>query len=246
MTFCIGIRVAAGVVALSDSRIVRGSEVSRKSKLSLLSDGGHEAVVMTSGLRSIRDKIVARLEDQLAAAPEPHRRMHELASAYGRGARAVRDEDAAALAAGGLGFNTNAILGGRLADDPKPALFHVYPEGNWVEVTDDTPYVIVGRTSYGTPILDRLLTIDSTLDEAVSLAYLAFDATRASANDVDFPIDVAVLANGATMFRVHRFDRDELADVHEAWHRQLRDALGRLPVRWSDTLTGDHVESDRT
>ena len=84
VTFCIAIRVNEGVVALSDTRVLRGNEMSTKSKLSMLGDGRGEAVVMTSGLRSVRDKVVARLEDELRAATTPHRRMHELATAYGQ------------------------------------------------------------------------------------------------------------------------------------------------------------------
>lgn len=236
MTFCIGIRVNAGVVALSDTRVLRGSEISTKSKLSMLDDGGAEAVVMTSGLRSIRDKVVARLEDELRAAETSHRRMHELATAYGQVLRVVRDEDEAALKSGGLDFNSHAILAGKFADDDRPVLMHVYPEGNWVEATDDSPYVIVGRTSAGKPILDRLLTVDATLDQALALAYVAFDATRASASDVDFPVDVAVLERGRDHFVSRRYASDELGTVHDAWLAGLRAALDALPADWTKLL----------
>jgi putative proteasome-type protease len=64
----------------------------------------------------------------------------------------------------------HAILGGRFNDDSQPVLIHVYPEGNWVEATDDSPYFVIGRSSYGKPILDRLLTPESTLQQTVGLA----------------------------------------------------------------------------
>ncbi len=233
VTFCIGIRVDDGVVALSDTRVVRGDEISTKSKLSMFGDGGAQAVLMTSGLRSIRDKVVARLEDELRSAETPHRRMHELATAYGRVLRTVRTEDEEALKAGGLSFNSHAILAGRFADDDEPVLIHVYPEGNWVEATDDAPYVIVGRTSSGKPILDRLLTIDTPLDRALSLAYVAFDATRASVSDVDFPVDVAVLERSRHRFVSRRYSSDDLGVVHDAWSHGLRVALDGLPTDWS-------------
>ncbi len=236
MTFCIGIRVNAGVVALSDTRVLRGNEMSTKSKLSMLRDGGGEAVLMTSGLRSIRDKVVARLEDELRTAETPHQRLHELATAYGRVLRTVRTEDEEALQAGGLEFDSHAILAGRFADDDQPVLAHIYPEGNWVEATDDSPYVIVGRTSSGKPILDRLLTVDAPLDQALALAYVAFDATRASASDVDFPVDVAVLERGGGHFVSRRYSSEELGIVHDAWLTGLRAALDALPTDWSDLL----------
>ena len=236
VTFCIGIRVNQGVVALSDTRVLRGNEMSTKSKLSMLGDGGGEAVVMTSGLRSVRDKVVARLEDELRAATTPHRRMHELATAYGQVLRTVRTEDEEALNAGGLSFNSHAILAGQFADDDQPVLMHVYPEGNWVEATDDAPYVIIGRTTSGKPILDRLLTVDTPLDRALALAYVAFDATRASASDVDFPVDVAVLERNRDRFVSRRYTSDDLGPVHDAWLDGLRATLDALPTDWSRPL----------
>lgn len=236
MTFCIGIRVNDGVVALSDTRVLRGNEISTKSKLSMLDDGGAEAVVMTSGLRSIRDKVVARLEDELRAAKTTHRRVHELATAYGQVLRTVRTEDEDALQAGGLSFNSHAILAGQFPDDDRPVLMHVYPEGNWVEATDDAPYVIIGRTTAGKPILDRLLTVDTPLDQALALAYVAFDATRASASDVDFPVDVALLQRDRDRFVSRRYTSDDLGAVRDAWLDGLRRALDELPTDWSGLL----------
>ncbi len=236
MTFCIGIRVHAGLVVLSDTRVVKGSEVSRKSKLSTMPIGTNDAVVMTSGLRSVRDKVVARLEDRFASGSHDFTRFHEFASAYGHELRAVRAEDEESLVDGGMKFDSNAILAGQFLDDSEPVLMHVYPEGNWVEATVDSPYVVIGRTSYGKPILDRLLSADSTLEHAASLAYLAFDATRASAYDVDFPIDIAVKPSDRRSFTTRRFTNDDLVEVHDAWHDHLHDALDRLPTAWSDAL----------
>ena len=241
MTFCIGVRVREGIVVLADTRVVRGTEISQKSKLSMFDLGEHDAALMTSGLRSVRDKVVARLDDRLSAG-DHHQRLHELATAYGTALRAVRDEDEDSLTSGGLSFNSHAILGGRLVGDVEPSLLQVYPEGNWVEATDDAPYFVIGRTSYGKPILDRLLTAESTLREAAVLAYLAFDATRASANDVDFPVDVAVLPRDGNRFRRHRFQFDELAPVHDEWNRQLRAALEQLPDQWVSSLFDHHPD----
>ena len=135
----------------------QGGEVSSKAKLSLHHHDGRPLFVMTSGLRSVRDKVVLRLEDGLAARAEPLRRLHHVVTSFGDELKAVRAEDGPSLEAGGLRFNLHAIIGGQLADDDEPALFMVYPEGNWVTATDDSPSFIIGRTAYGKPILDRLL-----------------------------------------------------------------------------------------
>jgi putative proteasome-type protease len=110
----------------------------------------------------------------------------------------------------------------------------VYPEGNWVVATDDSPAFIIGRTSYGKPILDRMLHVDTPLAHAVALAYLAFDATRASVVDVEFPIDVVVLVEGA--LRQQRFERADLDPAHDFWHRQLQAALAGFPTDWAAAL----------
>lgn len=239
MTFCIGVKVDEGLVALSDTRIVRGEEISLKAKLSRLDTDDADIIVMTSGLRSVRDKVVRRLEDGLADGQVAVDRMHHVATAFGDQLRAARAEDGDALAAGGLSFNAHAILGGQLARDDEPMLLHVYPEGNWVEATPDAPYFIVGRSYYGKPILDRLLTHETPLRDALSLAYLAFDATRASATDVDFPVDVAVLHRGAMRFTQRRYAADELDQVASSWHAHLRAALAALPDRWIAPLLDD-------
>lgn len=246
MTFCIGIKVDDGLVMLSDTRVVKGAEVSRKAKLSVIEDGDADVVVMTSGLRSVRDKVVHRVEDQLAGPDLAHRRMHEFATTYGNALREVRREDSEALLRSGLSFDSHAIIAGQLADDPEPVLMHVYPEGNWVASTDDAPYMVIGRSSYGKPILDRLLRSGTELEHAISLAYLAFDATRASATDVDFPIDIAVLRRGRHRFVAHRYTSSHLDEVHDAWHERLQGALAELPTAWAASLVAHRPEDTLT
>jgi len=236
VTFCIGIRVDDGIVALADTQIVRGDHVSTKFKLSELHIGDRSALIMTSGLRSVRDKIVARLEDAVADGSVECDRMHQLASAFGALLRKVRKEDEASLVAGGLTFNLHAILAGRLPGDQEPVVLEVFPEGNWVDVTTDAPYFVIGRSFYGKPILDRLLRHDTPIDEALSLAYLAFDATRTSVTDVDFPIDVAVMGVTETGFRKARFTVDDLAQAHEHWQTRLAEVVRELPNAWATGL----------
>ena len=241
MTFCIGVRVSDGIVALSDTRIVRGDQISRKSKLSTLTVDGDDVVVMSSGLRSVRDKVVRRLEDDLASGATKATRIHHVATAFGDQLRAARAEDGAALEAGGLTFNAHALLGGRLSGDDEPMLIHVYPEGNWVEATPDAPYFIIGRSYYGKPILDRLLTHETALPQALALAYLAFDASRASAPDVDFPVDVAVMRSDVGRFVQRRYTAGELDPLHTSWQRHLSAALDDLPTGWTEPLLLDEA-----
>jgi putative proteasome-type protease len=236
MTFCIGIQVRGGLVALADTQIVRGEEVSSKAKLSLLRHGDRDVFLMTSGLRSIRDKAVMRLEDQLTAVDPPYARLYQLVTAFGDQVKQVKAEDGPSLQSSGMRFDLHAIVGGHLPGDAQPTLFMVYPEGNWVDATPDAPYFVIGRTSYGKPILDRLLCHDTPLRQAVALAYLAFDATRASVVDVDFPIDMVVLPIGDDRISTGRFQAEDLADAHAFWHERLQTALAGFPIEWASTL----------
>jgi putative proteasome-type protease len=92
-------------------------------------------------------------------------------------------------------------------------MFYVYPEGNWIEATVDSPYLILGRTLYGKPILDRLLVSATLLAQALALAYRAFDATRISVVDVAFPIDIIVFDPLTRSLSQQRFDAPALASA---------------------------------
>ena len=236
MTFAVGIRVRTGLVALADTRVLRGHDRSMKSKLAVLEHDRRPFFVATSGLRSVTDKTLQRFEDALAARAAPMRRIHDAVSEYGAQLRRVRDEDGAALLDGGLSFNSHAIIGGRFADDTEAELFLVYPEGNWVMATDDAPYMVIGRSTYGKPTLDLLLRDDTPVLEAAALAYLAFDATRRCSVDVDFPIDLVVFDQPTGTLRRRRCEAVDLEPASAYWLERQRLALDSFPVHLLDPL----------
>lgn len=239
-----GLRVSDGLVALADTQIVRGQEMSSKAKLSLLDHGGSRIFLMTSGLRSIRDKAVMRLEDELAALPSPHDRLYRVVTAFGDQIKRVREEDGPSLSQSRLRFNAHAIIGGQLSGDAGPSLFMVYPEGNWVDATVDSPYFIIGRSAYGKPVLDRLLHYDSPIAQAVALAYLAFDSTRASVVDVEFPIDLVLLGAADGELRHHRFSAEDLSIARGFWQQQLQTALDQFPMTWAKPIWPTSKEAE--
>lgn len=236
MTFCVGIKVNEGIVALADTRIVRGSEQVNKQKLAEFQLAGQALFTMTSGLRSVRDKTLTYVDETLRGEGVARDRLYQFANLFGDQLRRVKAEDGPSLAATNHSFNLHAIIGGRLAADQSPQLFYIYPEGNWVEVAFDSPYFIIGRTYYGKPILDRLLTSETPLASAVALALLAFDATTTSVTDVGYPIDVAVLANGDPSPRFYRYSESDLAETIAHWNRALSDSLQSLPMSWASAI----------
>ena len=233
MTFCVGIKVEEGLVALADTRIVRGSEQTNKQKLAEFVHNGQSAFTMTSGLRSVRDKTLTYVDETLRSEAQSIERLYQFVNLFGGQLRRVKVEDGPSLASTNHAFNLNAIIGGRLSADDQPQMFYVYPEGNWVEATVDSPYFMIGRTYYGKPILDRLLRFDTSLAVATSLAFLAFDATRESVTDVGYPIDLAVLACEDSAPRYARLEASDLTEASQWWTRALQDALIEMPMDWA-------------
>lgn len=248
MTFCVGIKTSGGLVALADTRVVRGSERISKSKLAVLQHHDECFFVMTSGLRSVRDKLMIYAGEALSEKANRCEKMHHAANLFGRQLQRIRDEDHDALESSGLLFNLHAILGGRLRGDPEPKLFFLYPEGNWIEAADDSPYFMIGRTVYGKPLMDRLLSPQTSLAEATAVAMLAFDATRTSVTDVGFPIDLLTLSHRTGQTRQHRFGEAELAETIAWWHARLAETLPRMPMGWAAELLDNDPcpEADHT
>lgn len=236
MTFCIGIRVREGIIALADSRIVVGSEHSNKQKLAPLQHELGQLFAMTSGLRSIRDKAIIYMEEEFEKQGKTIDRVYEVANLFGDMLRRVKEEDGEHLSIAGLSFNSHAIIGGQLTDDKVPQLFYVYPQGNWIESNPDLPYFMIGRTYYGKPILDRLLNYETPLRSALSLALLAYDATRTSVTDVAGPIDVAILPTSTCKMTFGRFSDDELEESTGWWNREMAELMREMPMRWMERL----------
>lgn len=241
MTFCVGMKVREGIVALADTRIVRGSEQINKQKLAEFVHGDQSLFTMTSGLRSVRDKTITYVDETLRQADSGIDRLYQFVNLFGDQLRRVKSEDGSWLAATNHAFNLNSIIGGRLAADVDPQLFYVYPEGNWVEAAIDSPYFMIGRTYYGKPILDRLLTFETPLRSAVALSFLAFDATRASVTDVGYPIDLAVLSNSDQVPRYGRFEASDLSHTSQWWTQTLMQSLDQIPMDWASNLFANRL-----
>jgi len=237
MTFCVGIKVRQGIVMLADTQIVRGSEQVNKAKLAVSRHRDASLFTMTSGLRSIRDKTVVYLDEQLSYV-EGMNRLYQVANMFGEQLRRVRAEDGPSLQQSNFAFNLNAIIGGCLGGDSEPSLFYIYPEGNWIEAAADSPYFIIGRTPYGKPILDRLLTYETDLRTATALALLAFDATRASVTDVACPIDVGIVFANTRSSVLRRFEANEIEYTTRWWSERLAQSLNEFPTQWSESLFG--------
>ena len=116
-----------------------------------------------------------------------------------------------------------------LAADSEPYMYLVYPEGNWIEVDERTPYLTIGATGYGKPILDRALRYTTSMQTALKIAYLSFDSTRFSTSDVGYPFDLTTYTNTERQWRLTTFDYDDLVEQRQWWNRNITTLLQGLP-----------------
>lgn len=236
MTFCLGMNLEEGLVGIADTRVISGKECITARKMSVYHPPGGILFVMTSGLRSVRDKTLTYFDDALAEGDEPLGRLYETVNLFARQMRRVAEEDKRHLEQGGLRFDCHALIGGQMAGDRAHKLYLVYPEGNWVDTGVGTPYQIIGSTGYGKPILDRTVTHHDPLRHALRVGCLAFDSTRISAADVDYPLDVCVYRRDSFRIAQHRYFKEDLSDISEWWQNRLREAVQEMPSSWLDSL----------
>ena len=236
MTYCLGIKLKSGLVAIADTRITSGTEATTAKKISIHNDEGHSLFLMTSGLRSVRDKAVTYFEEVLETPGQNYNKLYKAVNAFGEQLRRVAEEDKASLEKAGLYFNLFTIVGGQLKDDDEHKLYLLYPEGNWVEIGESTPFVIIGNSGYGKPILNRTLTYETSMSIALKTGFLSFDSTRVSANDVDFPIDVVLYKRNSYNMVEHRFEKEDLAKVSDYWAQELQVALQNIPEEWMNVV----------
>ncbi|WP_186755363.1 peptidase [Echinicola salinicaeni] len=230
MTFCLGIKTKHGIIGLSDTRITSGNETTTAKKVYVVNKRKHSYFVMTSGLRSVRDKAITYFTEVIQHQDDQFNKLYQAVNELGNQIKRVAKEDKEDLEASGLNFNLHAIIGGQLQDDSEPKLYLLYPQGNWIEIIKGTPFVIIGNTGFGNPVLRRSLTYDETLDFALKSAFLAFDATRISANDVAFPIDTVILENDKFEIKEQRFEQNELVHISDFWNSRLKSAINELPA----------------
>jgi len=224
MTFCLGMKCREGLLAIADTRITSGTELSLAKKISIHQYEQHSMFILTSGLRSIRDKAITYFEERLRSENDLDR-MYKAANALSEEIRRVRTEDKDWLTDSGLYFDLHCIFGGQLAGDEEAHLYLIYPEGNWVEVRSGTPYVIIGESRYGKPTLDRVWSYDRGLGDALRVGLLAFDATKTSASDVDYPIDVVAYRPDTFALKEQRFTGEDLEPVRRYWQRAIEESV---------------------
>jgi putative proteasome-type protease len=238
MTYCVALRLDRGLVFAADTRTNAGVDnVAQYRKLNFWRVPGQRVIVLLSaGNLAVTQSVVSILNEQLGSAEPDMTSLFTVSSMYraarlvGDAVREVRKTDGAALEMSKAGFTASFIVGGQIANE-RPRLFQIYAEGNFIEATDDTPFLQIGEHKYGKPILDRVARPDMRLGEAAKLVLLSFDSTLRSNLSVGMPIDILIYERDT--FEVRREKRigqdDEyFKKLSSAWSDALRQAFGNI------------------
>lgn len=241
MTYCVALKLAAGLVMLSDTRTNAGVDnISRFGKMFTWEVPGERAIcMMTSGNLSITQGVITGINaaisrhragddvETILNAPTTYR-VAEIAGEY---MRAMQDRYRESLQAQDVGANSSILVGGQRKGG-EHRLFMVYSAGNFIEATADTPYLQIGEHKYGKPILDRVIDMDTPLPRALKAAFVSMDSTLRSNLSVGMPLDLAVIpadTYGFAMRRRIEQDDPQFNQISQGWSERLRDAFQSLP-----------------
>lgn len=250
MTYCVAIKLNAGLVFLSDSRTNAGLDnISTFRKMIVYEKPGDRFMVLLSAgnlslSQSVREILqIEQLKDAEDAEPINiwnAKSMFDATRVLGAAVRRVYQRDAEALKNAGVDFNLSLIFGGQIQGEGM-RLFQMYSAGNFVEATDETPYFQIGESKYGKPVLDRVIAPDTPLPEAAKCALVSMDSTMKSNLSVGLPLDMVVYeADSLRSDKMVCIDHDNpyYKMMYQSWGQKLREVFDSIedPV-WDDAHT---------
>jgi putative proteasome-type protease len=238
MTYCVAMNLQDGLLFASDSRTNAGVDhVATFRKMQLFDKPGERLLVLLSaGNLATTQSVVSLLRQRAAHDPDNHniftvRSMYDAAELLGETLKQVVQRDAGGQSQGSVDFGCSFILGGQIAGEA-PRLFNIYPQGNFIEATPDTPYFQIGESKYGKPIIDRVISYQTPVDEAAKCALISFDSTIKSNLSVGLPIDLLLYRHDTLAIGLQQRigEQDEyFQTIRKAWGEALRQSFAALP-----------------
>lgn len=238
MTYCVGILVRDGLVMLADTRTNAGLDnIATFRKLHIFDlPGEKQFAIATAGNLAVSQAVITLLREGVAVGDRVETLLQQsslfkAAQLVGHAIREVFQTDGEALEQAGAAFDVTMLFGGQIGGKP-PRLFMMYKAGNFIEASPETPYLQIGETKYGKPILDRAVKHESDLYDALKIALISMDSTMRSNLGVGLPLDFIVLRDGATSWEVRRrIDPGDpyFHDLAERWAAALRKAHNNIP-----------------
>ncbi|MDX1370566.1 proteasome-type protease [Pseudomonas sp.] len=237
MTYCVAMNLAEGLVFVSDSRTNAGVDhISVFRKLHVFGVPGERLIVLQSaGNLATSQSVISLLRHRLGADGEHLHNVPSLfaaATLVGETLREVLAHDEGATLNQGIELGCSFLLGGQIHGEA-PALYNLYPQGNFIASSEDTPYFQIGESKYGKPILDRALSYQTPLQLALRCALISFDSTIRSNLSVGMPLDLLVYKTDSfevpSGFRVREGDA-YFEGIRQQWCGGLSTLLGQLPM----------------
>lgn len=239
MTYCVGLLLQDGMVLLSDTRTNAGLDnISTYRKMFVFENSGERVIaIMTAGSLSITQTTLARLRDAIDHPDADEKTsillaptMLKVAEIVGNMLAKVRSTVEEKLSAMNQGASASMIVAGQRRNGTM-RMFLIYPEGNFIEATEDTPFLQIGEHKYGKPILDRVVKRTTSLADAQKAVLLSMDSTLRSNLSVGMPLDLCVIERDTC--KVGQRRRIEAGDkgfraMSEAWSDALRDGFTRI------------------
>jgi putative proteasome-type protease len=239
MTYCVGLKIDRGLVFMSDTRTNAGMDsISTFKKMHVWEEPGERVIVlMSAGNLATTQAVVSLLDERTKAVADRHATLLETPSMY-QTVRLVGDTVKEVIASSSPAgekadsyFNASFILGGQIKGSA-PRLFMIYPEGNFIESTEDTPFFQIGETKYGKPIIIRAYEKAMSFAETVKLLLVSFDSTLKSNLSVGLPLDLLFYEKDA--FKVSVKKRITQGDeyyrtISDGWSNALKVAFASLP-----------------
>jgi len=240
MTYCCGVLVRDGLVMIADTRTNAGLDnISTFRKLHVFSRPGERIMAIASaGNLAVSQSVISTLSEGLPSNDngEPETLMNaptmfQAAQRIGRAVRHIHSTEGKALQAEDISFDISFLFGGQIKG-AKLRLFMVYSAGNFIECTTDTPYLQIGEHKYGKPVLDRAITYDVDLYDALKIALISMDSTMRSNLGVGMPIDALLVRPDVCDADLnHRIEAGEpyFHDLRSRWSAALRAAHQNIP-----------------
>ena len=241
MTYCVALKINAGLVMLADTRTNAGVDnISQYRKSFTWEVPGERAIcLMTAGNLSITQGILTRIAESIRRANAGESvetilnagSMFRVAQIVGDLMREMQDRHRIPLMNQGVGADATVMVCGQRAGGAH-RLYMVYSAGNFIEATPDTPFFQIGENKYGKPILDRVITMQSPVNQALKAVFLSMDSTLRSNLSVGMPLDLAVIKTDEMTISEHRrIERDDetFMAISSGWADAIRDAFDTLP-----------------
>jgi len=238
MTYCVAMRLRAGLLFASDSRTNAGVDhIATFRKMNVFEVPGERLITLLNAGNLATTQSVVSLLRQRSTANGRHLlnlgSMYDVAELVGRTVKEVvtRDSEGGGQLHQGVDFGANFIVGGQIRGE-EPRMFHIYPQGNFIEATEDTPYLQIGESKYGKPIIDRVIDFDSTLTEATKCALISFDSTIRSNLSVGLPLDMLLYRTDSfAPAKPHRITEEDpyFSALRRGWGGGLKRVFADLP-----------------